>query len=135
MKDYNPTNTSTEFGLKLNKDHEGKKVDNTLYKQIVGSLMYLTAIRPDIMYSVSLINRYMENPTKMHMLAAKRILRYLQGTRDFGIFYRKGGKQFGLGLLTLIMLQEIKMIERVLQGMSLCLAQVLFHGHLKSNQL
>ena len=75
MKDCNPVSTPTEFGLKLNKDHEGKKVDNTNYKQIVGSLMYLTATRLDIMYSVSLISRYMENPTEMHLLAAKRILR------------------------------------------------------------
>ncbi|XP_057982378.1 uncharacterized mitochondrial protein AtMg00810-like [Malania oleifera] len=80
MKDCNLVSTSTEFGLKLNKDHEGKKVDNTLYKQIVGSLMYLTVTRPDIMYSVSLISRYMENPTEMHLLASKRILHYLQGT-------------------------------------------------------
>ena len=63
MKDCNPVSTLTEFGLKLNKDNEGKKVDSTLYKQIVDSLMYLTATRPDIMYSVSLISRYMENPT------------------------------------------------------------------------
>ena len=92
MKDCNPVSTPTEFGLKLNKDHEGKKVDNTNYKQIVGSLMYLTETRPDIMYYVSLISRYMENPTEMHLLAAKRILRYLQGTRDFGLFYKKGKK-------------------------------------------
>ena len=92
MKDCNPVSTPTKFGLKLNKDHEGKKVDSTLYKQIVGSLMYLTATRPDIMYSVSLISRYMENPTEIHLLAAKRILRYLQGTRDFGLFYKKGEK-------------------------------------------
>ena len=71
MKDCNPVSTPTEFGLKLNKDHEGKKVDSTLYKQIVGSLMYLTATRPDIMYSVSLISRYMENPTEIHLLAAR----------------------------------------------------------------
>ena len=44
------------------------------------------------MYSVSLISRYMENPTEIHLLAAKRILRYLQGTRDFGLFYKKGEK-------------------------------------------
>ena len=67
-------------------------MDSTLYKQIVGSLMYLTATRSDIMYSVSLISRYMENPTEIHLLAAKRILRYLQGTRDFGLFYKKGEK-------------------------------------------
>ena len=54
--------------------------------------MYLTATRPDIMFSVSLISRYMENPTEIHLLAAKRILRYLQGTRDFGLFYKKGEK-------------------------------------------
>lgn len=92
MQDCNPVSTPTEFGLKLNKDHDGKKVDNTLYKQIVGSLMYVTATRPDIMYSVSLISRYMESPIEMHLLAAKRILRYLQGTKDFGMFYKKGKK-------------------------------------------
>ncbi|XP_050241952.1 secreted RxLR effector protein 161-like [Quercus robur] len=59
--------------------------------------MYLTTTRPDIMYSVSLISRYMENPTKIHLLAAKRILRYLQGTRDFGLFYKKGEKSDLLG--------------------------------------
>ena len=67
-------------------------MDNTFYKQIVGSLMLLTATRPDIMYFVSLISRYIENPTEMHLLATKRILRYLQETRDFGLFYKKGEK-------------------------------------------
>ncbi|KAF2315618.1 hypothetical protein GH714_040132 [Hevea brasiliensis] len=90
MKECNPVTTPTEFGVKLSKDNEGKKVNSTLYKQIVGSLMYLTTTRPDIMFSVSLISRYMENPTENHLLAAKRILRYLQGTRDFGLFYKKG---------------------------------------------
>ena len=77
MKNCNSMSTPTEFSLKLTKDHERKKVDSTLYKQIVGSLMYLTATRPDIMYSISLISRYMESPTEMHLLAAKRIFRYL----------------------------------------------------------
>ncbi|KAK9684337.1 hypothetical protein RND81_10G203400 [Saponaria officinalis] len=92
MKDCNPVSTPVECGMKLHKDIKGKKVDGTLYKQIVGSLMYLTATRPDIQYSVSLISRYMENATELHILAAKRILRYLQGTRDLGIFYKKGEK-------------------------------------------
>lgn len=77
MKNCNFVSTPTEFGLKLYKNQEGMKVDNTLYKKIVGSLMYLTTTRPDIMYSVSLINRYMENPTKLHLLATKRIFWYL----------------------------------------------------------
>ena len=78
---------------------KGKKVDNTLYKQIVGSLMYLTATRPDIMYSVSLISRYMENSTEMHLLAAKRILQYLQGTKEFELFYKKGEKSDLIGFI------------------------------------
>ena len=45
MKNYNLVSTSNEFGLKLNKDHERKKIDDTLYKQTIGSLIYLTAIR------------------------------------------------------------------------------------------
>ena len=99
MKDCNLVSTLIEFVLKLNKDHEGKKVDSILYKQIVGSLMYLTTTRPNIMYFVSLISRYMENPTEIHLLAAKRILRYLQGTRDSGLFYKKGEKLELLGFI------------------------------------
>lgn len=95
MTNCNSVGTPVELGLKLTKDHEGKKVDSTLYKQIVGSLMYLTGTRPDIMHAVSLISRYMETPTELHLLAAKRILRYLQGTISFGILYEKG-ESFGL---------------------------------------
>lgn len=54
--------------------------------------MYLTATRPDIMFVVSLICRYMEQPTKTHLHAAKKILRYLKGTVDYGVFYKTGGK-------------------------------------------
>ncbi|KAF2305446.1 hypothetical protein GH714_005359 [Hevea brasiliensis] len=61
-------------------DDDGIKVDKTYYKQIVGSLMYLTATRPDMMFVVSLISRFMENPTQLHLQAAKRVLRYLKGT-------------------------------------------------------
>lgn len=45
MKNYNLVSTSNEFGLKLNKDHERKKIDDTFYKQTIGSLIYLIAIR------------------------------------------------------------------------------------------
>ncbi|KAL6320070.1 hypothetical protein AAG906_004468 [Vitis piasezkii] len=78
MKDCNPVLTPTELGLKLTKHGAGKMVNATLYKQIVGSLMYLTSTRPDIMYAMSLISRYMENPSEVHLLAAKRIFRYLK---------------------------------------------------------
>jgi len=76
-------------GFKTDKIREGKKIDETYYKQIVGSLMYITATRPDIMFGVSFISRFMASPTEVHLQAAKRILRYLKGTINYGIFYKK----------------------------------------------
>ena len=60
MKNCNSVCTPTDLSLKLIKDDARKKVNATLYKQIVGSLIYLTSTRLDVMYDVSLINRYME---------------------------------------------------------------------------
>ncbi|GAU48606.1 hypothetical protein TSUD_327180 [Trifolium subterraneum] len=80
-------------GFKINRDVNGVAVDDTYFKQIVGSLMYLTATRPDIMFSVSIISRYMSKPTELHLQAAKRILRYVKGTVSYGIFYKKGGEE------------------------------------------
>ncbi|KAL3721830.1 hypothetical protein ACJRO7_034209 [Eucalyptus globulus] len=97
MNNCNPVTTPTEVGLKLLKDPYGSKVDSTLYKQIVGSLMYLTGTRPDIMHAVSLISRYMEHPIELHLQAAKRIFRYLQGTKNFVLFYKKGEKSYLFG--------------------------------------
>ena len=92
MEDCNPVHNPIVPGLKMVRDENGVKVDGTMYKQIVGSLMYLIATRPDIVYSVNLISRFMEHPTQLHLVAAKRILRYLKGTLGFGMFYKKGGK-------------------------------------------
>ena len=91
MDKSNPVHNPIVPGTKLLKDEDGVKVDSTFYKQIVGSLMYLTATRPYMMFVVSLISRYMGNPTELHLQAAKRVLRYLRGTTDFGVFYKKGG--------------------------------------------
>nr|KYP57182.1 Retrovirus-related Pol polyprotein from transposon TNT 1-94 [Cajanus cajan] len=89
MENCNPVGTPTEPGLKLSKDLDGERVDSTYFKRIVGSLMYLTTTRPDIMYAVCLISRYMERPTELHLKAAKRVFRYLKGTTDLGVFYKK----------------------------------------------
>ena len=61
MKNHNSASTPVEVNLKLIKEFEGKRVDSTLYKQIVGKLVYLTATRPDIMHVVSFNSKYMEN--------------------------------------------------------------------------
>jgi len=76
MDNSNSVHNPIVPGYKLMKDEDGVKVDKTYYKQVVGSLMYLTATRADMMFVVSLISRYMENPTELHLQATKRVLRY-----------------------------------------------------------
>ena len=58
-----------------------------LFKRLVGSHMYLIAMRPDIMYGVSMISRFMESPKDSRWQAGERILRYVSGTKDLGIMY------------------------------------------------
>lgn len=89
MTDSNSVQTPIVPSQKLDKDECGEKVDATLFKQIVGSLMYLTTTRPDLIYAVSLISHYMAEPTMRHYAATKRIMRYLQGTMDYGVFYKR----------------------------------------------
>lgn len=84
-------------GSKLVKDEMGIRVNATVFKQIVGSLRYLTVTRPDLMFVVGLISRFMENPTELHLQAAKRVLRYVRGTVDLGVLYKRGGDVTLLG--------------------------------------
>ena len=90
IENYNSICNPIVPGQKIGKDENGAKVDVTLYKKIVGSLMYLTATRPDLMFVVSLISPFMACPIQ-HLTAAKMVLRYLKGTIDYGVFYRMGG--------------------------------------------
>jgi len=62
-----------------------------MYKQLVGSLMYMTATRPDLMYVVCLLSRFMSTPTELHLQAAKKVLRYLKGTINLGVFLSQEG--------------------------------------------
>ena len=74
---------------KLCKDSVGTNVDPTLYRSMIGSLLYLTSSRPDIMFSVCLCARYQADPKESHMNSVKRIIRYVAGTCDYGIWYSK----------------------------------------------
>ncbi|KAI3807431.1 hypothetical protein L1987_23359 [Smallanthus sonchifolius] len=74
-------------GLHLNKDE--KDVDCRLYHGMIGSLMYLTASRPDIMFAVCLCSRFQSQPNESHMIAVKRIFRYLKGKPLLGLWYSK----------------------------------------------
>ena len=75
--------------LHLDRDENGKSVDQKLYRSMIESLLYLTASRPDKIMSVCLCARFQADPKKSYMRAVKRILRYLSKTKDFGLFYPK----------------------------------------------
>ncbi|GJX56881.1 retrovirus-related pol polyprotein from transposon TNT 1-94 [Tanacetum coccineum] len=70
---------------KLDEDLQGTPVDATLYRGMIGSLMYLTSSRPDLIYAVCLCARYQAKPTEKHLNAVKRIFRYLMGTINMGL--------------------------------------------------
>ena len=71
-------------------DEGGNTVDQTLYRSMIGSLLYLTAFRPDIMFSVCMCARFQASPKETHLIAIKRILRYLKHTPSIGLWYPKG---------------------------------------------
>ena len=75
--------------VKLTIDLLGKSVDPSLYRSIIGSLLYLTANRLHISYSVGVCARYQANPKKSHMTALKRIIKYVKTTVEFGVWYSK----------------------------------------------
>ena len=75
--------------VKLTVDLLGKSLDSFLYRSMIGSLFYLTASRPNISYSVGVFARYQANPKESHMIALKRIIKYVKTTTHFGVWYNK----------------------------------------------
>ncbi|GJV94744.1 retrovirus-related pol polyprotein from transposon TNT 1-94 [Tanacetum coccineum] len=75
---------------KLDADLSGEPVDQTDYRSKIGSLMYLTSSRPDIVQAVCYCARYQARPTEKHLKEVKRIFRYLRGTINMGLWYPKG---------------------------------------------
>ena len=89
MKGCNPTKYPMDPKEQLVKDESGRAVNVTEYKSVIGGLRYLVHTRPDIAYSVGIASRFMERPTILHRNVVKRILRYVQGTLQFGLVYTK----------------------------------------------
>ncbi|GJW92802.1 putative ribonuclease H-like domain-containing protein [Tanacetum coccineum] len=79
--------TPTETNKALIKDEEAENVDVHLYRSMIGSLMYLTASRPDIMFAVCACARFQVTPKTSHLHAVKRIFRYLKGQPKLGLWY------------------------------------------------
>jgi len=86
--------TPMEERIKLSKQSTAAKVDATLYRSIVGGLRWLTHTRPDIAFAVGYVSCFMEDPREDHWAAVKRLLRYVQGTAEWGlVFPKRGGLQ------------------------------------------
>ncbi|GKC39649.1 hypothetical protein Tco_1052033 [Tanacetum coccineum] len=71
-------------------EEESESINNTKYRGMIGSLLYLMASRPDIMFRVCLCARFQEDPKTSHLEAVKRIFRYIKGTTHLGLWYPKG---------------------------------------------
>ncbi|GJX98132.1 retrovirus-related pol polyprotein from transposon TNT 1-94 [Tanacetum coccineum] len=97
LEDSKPMKTPISIETKLMKDVEGGFVDNTKYRGMIGSLLYLTTSRPDIMFSVCLCARFQKDPKTSHLEAVKRIFQYVKGTMHLGLWYPKG-----LGIETIV---------------------------------
>jgi hypothetical protein len=87
MSECKAMSNPLEQNAKLHNEHGSKEADGTLYHQLVGRLNYLTTKRPDIAYSVSILSQFMAKPSESQWRVAKKVLRYLKGTINFGIMY------------------------------------------------
>ncbi|XP_027348149.1 uncharacterized protein LOC113859625 [Abrus precatorius] len=99
MNGYKIVGTLLVTNEKLKKNDGATKADTSCYRSLIGSLLYLIATRPDIMYVVSLLSRFMQSLNQIHFGTTKRILRYLQGTKEYGIWYQTMGNSKLLGYI------------------------------------
>ena len=90
MADAKPIKTPMAVNGHLDLNEDGKSVDQKVYRSMIGSFLYLCASRPDIMLSVCMCARFQANPKECHLVAVKRILRYLVHTPNLGLWYPKG---------------------------------------------
>ena len=82
MENSNTISTPMVTSCNLSKDDESLEVDHTMYRSMIGSLLYLTATRPDVMQVVGLVARFQSAPKETHVTAVKRIFRYSKGTME-----------------------------------------------------
>jgi hypothetical protein len=81
--------TPMSTNVKISSDFAGKPVDPSLYRSMIGSLLYLTASQPDIAFSVGVCAHSQENPKESHLIPVKRIIRYVNDTFLYGIWYSR----------------------------------------------
>jgi hypothetical protein len=89
LTDCNPTQTPLPAGFTICRDTKTKPIDPTLFRSIIGKLMFLTNTRPDITFAVNLLSRYSSAPQQAHLRGVKQILRYIKGTKNIGLLYKR----------------------------------------------
>jgi hypothetical protein len=87
MVELKPVSTLMSSTSSLGLEEDGEPVDQREYRSMIGSLLYLTATRPDIQFVVGLCMRFQASPRSSHQMAAQRVFRYLKHTPEFGIWY------------------------------------------------
>ena len=90
MEDSRLVGTPMSTRHKLSKNDDSKVADQTTYTSMIGKLYYVVHTRLDIALVVSMVARFSANPKENHMMEIKRIMRYLKGTEDNGLWYKKG---------------------------------------------
>ena len=90
MEYFKPIITPMQTSCKLSKDDDSKSIDQRQYRSMIGSLLYVIVSRTYVMQAVGHVARFQEAPKESHVLAIKRIFRYLKGTEEFGLWYPKG---------------------------------------------
>jgi hypothetical protein len=99
MDNSKPIKTPMATNDHLDLDVGGKSIDLKLYRSMIDSLLYLTASRPDIMFSVCMCARFQASPKECHIMVVKRTLRYLRQTPNLGLWYSKGAQFILIGYL------------------------------------
>ena len=92
MMDCKAMATPMESNLMLLSDASSKSVDAAMYRQMIGSLMYLTNTTPDICFAMNTLSQLLTDLRHVHLIAAKHILTYLRGTIDYGLKYEVNQK-------------------------------------------
>ena len=101
MEDCKPVSTPMMTNCKLRKDDKSKEVDQIIYRSMIGSLLYVTTSRLDVMHVVGQVAIFQYVRKETHIIIVKRILKYLKGNVEFGLWYPKGNE------LTLIAYSDV----------------------------
>ena len=92
MEDSKPINTPMVTGHKLSKMNDSAKLSQTLYMSMINKLQYVVHNRPNIVLGVGIVARFSVNLKENHLMVVNRIMRYLKGTKDYGLYYKKNDK-------------------------------------------